>query len=69
MSEPNAKQRFMHGLFGFFLGALVAISALWWFTAAIPWWAVGASGVICAALASCFGEPFIEWLKEAWWWS
>ena len=69
MSEPNATQRFIHGLFGFFLGALVAISALWWFADSIPWWAVGTSGVICAALASYFGDPFIEWLKEAWWWS
>ena len=67
MSEPTVFQRLLFGLFGFFLGVLVAISALWWFADSVNWWAVGVSGAICAILAAYFGEPFIDWLKETWW--
>lgn len=69
MHEPDAKQRLIHGVIGFFLGAGIAISVSWWFPGSIPWWAVVTSGVICAMLTFCWGEPLIEWLKEVWWWS
>ncbi len=68
MSEPNTTQRFIHCLFGFVLGALIAMSTLWSLVDSVPWWAVGTSGAICAVLAFYLGDPFIEWLKESWWW-
>lgn len=59
--------RILHVLFGAFLGALVALSALWWWLDEINWIFVGASAVVCAILAFAWGKPFLEWLKEAWW--
>ena len=59
--------RFLHALLGGFLGALIAVSALWWLDE-INWIFIGATAGVCAILAFAFGESFLEWLKELWWW-
>ncbi len=61
--------RFLHALLGAFLGALVAASALWWFADEMNWAFVSASSGVCAILAFAWGEPFLEWLREVWWWT
>jgi hypothetical protein len=67
MSESDTTQRLLYALLGFVLGGLVTASASWWFADSIVWWAVGAGAGACAVLAFCFGEPFVEWLREVWW--
>ncbi len=61
--------RVLHALLGAFLGALIALGVLWWWVDAINWIFVGASAGVCAILSFAWGEPFLEWLKDIWWWS
>jgi len=61
--------RLLHALFGAFLGALIAIGALWYFVDQINWGFVCLSAGACAILAFAWGEPFLDWLKEVWWWT
>jgi len=56
-------------LLGAFLGALIAIGALWYFADQINWIFVSLSAGTCAILAFAGGEPFLDWLKEIWWWT
>ena len=59
----------LHALLGAFLGAFVAVSALWWLADEVNWIFVSASSGVCAILAFAWGEPFLEFLKEVWWWT
>ena len=61
--------RFLYGLLGAFLGAIVAVSALWFAADTINWIVVAVPFGACAVLAFVWGEPFTEWLKEIWWWT
>ena len=58
--------RFLHALLGAFLGALLAIGALYWVDE-INWIFVGASAAVCAVLSFAWGESFLEWLRDIWW--
>ena len=58
--------KFLHALFGAFLGALTALSALFWFHK-LNWIFVCLCAGVCAVLAFAWGEPFLDWLKENWW--
>lgn len=62
-------KRFLDALLGAFLGAFVALSALWWWMDEINWIFVVVSAAVCAILAFAWGKPFIEWLKDVWWWT
>ena len=59
-------ERLVHAILGFFLGALVTASALWWLDE-INWAVVAAGGGICAVLAFIWGLQFLEWLKDLFW--
>lgn len=61
--------RLFHAILGAILGVLVAASALWYFTDQPNWIFVSGSSGVCAILAFAWGEPFLEWLKEVWWWT
>lgn len=61
--------RLLHAFAGAFLGSLLAISVLWYFADAINWLFVGASAAVCALLAGIWGEGFIEFLRDLWWWT
>lgn len=62
-------KRFLDALLGAFLGTLVALGALWWWMDEINWIFVGLSAVVCAILSFAWGESFLEWLKDLWWWT
>ena len=68
MGEYSILQRFVFGLVGFFLGALIVLFALLGFSDFILWWAVVLGGIVCAIPAAVIGESFIDWLKDLWWW-
>ena len=61
--EPNTLQRIINGLFGAFLGALIAFATAWYFDAyLVPFLVIGAS--ICFLAAFYHGDRAIEWIIE-----
>ena len=58
----------VHGSCGAFLGALIALSTLFWFDQ-INWIFVAIAATFGFLLAGFLGERGLEWLKEIWWWS
>ena len=64
----NMQKKLLHGLLGAFLGALISISALFWFST-LNWTFVALGAGACAILSFAWGEPFLEWLQEVFWWS
>lgn len=72
MSDPD---HIANGVAGAMLGTLVGgglglgvcvfvIEGTWLFSGDT----VLFGAVICGTLGMIFGEPFIDWLKENWWW-
>ena len=66
---------FDNALTGALLGALIGgglgLGACIWIiegTLLFPGDTIIAGALICGTLGFFFGEDFIEWLKESWWW-
>lgn len=69
------RQRFIDGLYGMLggavLGALGGLGVCMWIIDEPPFFqgdTILIGGVICGVLGFIFGESFLEWLKENWWW-
>jgi hypothetical protein len=60
--------RFIHASFGAFLGAAFGAANAFWIFDEFNWNLTSICAGICGVLAFVWGEPFIEWLKENWWW-
>ena len=61
--EPDLTQRIVNGLFGGFLGAVIAFLAAWYFESmVVPFVVVGAA--ICFLTAFFYGDRAIEWIIE-----
>jgi len=59
--EPDLTQRLINGLFGGFLGAVIAFLVAWYFESlVIPFVVIGA--VICFLTAFVYGDRAIEWI-------
>ena len=56
-------KRFMYGMFGAFLGAIIALLALFWFDQ-INWTFVSISAAVCFVVSFFLGKEAIEVLKE-----
>ena len=56
-------QRVVYGIFGAFLGALIAVLALF-YVYEISWLFVGMSAAACFIVAFFIGEKAVLWLKE-----
>ena len=56
-------QRVVYGIFGAFLGALIAILTLF-YVYEISWLFVGLAGTACFIVAFFLGEKAVLWLKE-----
>jgi len=55
---------------GHFLGGLmIAVSVQWWAVDAVNWIFVAAAALVCGILSLFWGEPFLVWLKDHWWWT
>lgn len=62
-------EKLLHALLGGFLGALIAVSTVWFWADDINWIFVGVCAGCCAVLSFAWGKPFLEWLSEIWWWT
>ena len=67
-AEDAMIERLLHALLGAFMGAIIAIGALWFFDD-INWIFVSISAAVCGVLAFVGGESVLDWLKELWWWT
>lgn len=59
----NFGKRFIYGMFGAFLGAIIALLALFWFDQ-INWTFIAISAAICFVVSFFLGKEAIEILKE-----
>jgi hypothetical protein len=67
-TERTAAQFLVHGCFGAFLAALIAISVqFWWHD--VNWWFVIIAAVFGFLLAGFVGEDALDFFKELWWWT
>ncbi len=55
--------RFLCGIIGAFLGLLIAVSSMYYFSE-IYWVYVGICSAVCFVLAAFGGETTIRWLRE-----
>ena len=60
-------EKLLYALLGAFMGAIIAIGALFWFVDGINWIFVSISAAVCGVLAFAGGESVLDWLKELWW--
>jgi len=65
--DPSTLSRCLLALFGAFLGMLLALAALLFYESEMEMAFVYLSGVVCGILSFFWGEPFVHWLKEAFW--
>ncbi len=63
--------RLVYGLFGAILGALIALSSLWFYLEleASHWPIIATAAGIGFVMGALGGNRAIELLKEIWWWS
>ena len=55
----NIVNRILTAVFGAFLGALIALAAMWWLWD-IHWLFVAISAAVCGVLTLVWGDPFIK---------
>ncbi len=61
-------ERLLYGLVGAILGAVIALSAMWYIDEiVVP--IVAACAVVAGLAAALGGERVIDLLKDLWWWS
>ena len=60
-------QRVIHGLFGAFLGAVIAFGAAWYFEQYVLVFVLVGS-VVCFFAAFVLGDRVFEWLARIGWW-
>lgn len=72
MGEPetgrSVGQRFVHGLCGALLGALIGLGVQFW-TPGFHWWLVGVFAAVGLVLGLIVGDEAIDFLKNLFWWT
>jgi len=72
MTQDNSnsnKEKLIAAFMGGFLGALIALGALWWLMDSINWFFVALAALSCGVVAWLTGYRFIELLQKILRWS